>query len=1380
MDAEFSKPIARAPATQAIVGPKISSDWRKDLKRRSFLLDGIAAGAFTLVKKWPKLRLDANANSLQEDFLHPSAASRPKTYWHWINGNITADGITRDLEAMHRAGVGGVQVYQVGADIPKGPVAYATSEHLQLLEHAAKEADRLGIEFSMMNSPGFSSSGGPWISPELSMQQFTWSETFVAGGKQINILLPEPYKKRGYYQDAFVLAFPSLEGEESALKDLLSGIISTSGTVDANLLTNEDLSEGFEIHPPPTAGQPAYIQFDFREPYRARSIDVYVLPPSHDHSGRLPVLTLEASGDGVQFRKICQLREPTDQSSIEVPKTANFPLTVARYFRITSPHACRIAKIRISGSERISDWPLKANFVHREEASFMQRLEHKPSSVTGTVPKGSVIDPASVMDITEHMNSTGGLQWAAPPGNWTILRVGQTTTGAENIPAPDGSLGLECDKFSRKAYDFHFNCFFGDMFPTLHLLASRGGAGAVIDSYEVGMQTWTKEFPQEFQRRRGYDLRSYLPAMTGRVVGSGDISDRFLWDIRRTHADLMDDYYYGRFAELCHQHGMKAYAEPYSGGPFEEIAAGSKLDVPMGEFWVARENHYSIKLASSIGHIFGKRIVSAESYTGNPVFAKWLQYPYAMKAQGDWMYTQGLNEFIFHAYAMQPHPTVQPGMTMGPWGWMHSRTNTWFSQESNWIDYARRCQHMLRQGLLVADLVYYAGVEVPINTPVWPDELSPTPPLGFYYDVTNAEGILNRMKAQNGQIVLPDGMSYRVLILPEQTTITLDLLRKVRDLVKDGANLVGPKPERTPGLSGYPESDRELRRLADEVWGDLDGTGVTERTFGQGRVFWGQPITAVLKKLEIKQDFEFTSRSGEAPINYIHRRAGDADIYFVANRRRQSEELVCTFRVNNQRPELWNPETGDITPVEVYDLVDGGVRLPLRLGPAGSVFVVFRSPAKTRPWTEIARNGETIMAAKPFPTLHPGRYRDVTNDFTISVWVNPDVGMGLLPPNSGALLGPYLSAYSFVIYPPAGNQVYGQGHSACGLAAARDGVVVYERSQADPLPALVARMPLAGWTHLAIVYKAGVPSIFVNGKRIAQGKKSGNVVHPGLGEALQSDGAAYFYGSMSEPKLIKESLDERRIVELVEAGVPNPEEPPSVELTGDGKPELLIWRNGHFTLQNQAGRTSSLQVSDIELPREIRGPWRVSFPPNLGAPPEVRLAELMSLHKHPEEGVRYFSGTATYGNTFYVKEKTIPPANRIYLDLGRVAVIAEVHLNGRNLGVLWKPPFRVDITAAIHSGENNLEVLVTNLWPNRLIGDEHLPPENEYLKESRVLFGGAIKTLPQWYIEGKPKPPGGRITFATWKHYDADSPLVESGLTGPVLLRTAVRRTISS
>jgi hypothetical protein len=302
--------------------------------------------------------------------------------------------------------------------------------------------------------------------------------------------------------------------------------------------------------------------------------------------------------------------------------------------------------------------------------------------------------------------------------------------------------------------------------------------------------------------------------------------------------------------------------------------------------------------------------------------------------------------------------------------------------------------------------------------------------------------------------------------------------------------------------------------------------------------------------------------------------------------------------------------------------------------------------------------------------------------------------------------------------------------------------------------------------------------VYVSGKLARQGKSSGKVAHPGLGEAYLRDGASYFEGDMSEPELLAEALGEDRIQKLAAAGVPNPEEPPAVEVAGSGKAELLFWQDGRYSLRDSAGRASSVQISGIGQPVEIKGPWRVSFPPNLGAPPEVTLPELISLHRHSEPGVKYFSGTATYSKQFTLPAGATAGGKRLYLDLGRVEVVARVKVNGKDLGIVWKPPYRVDITEAVRSGENDLEVQVTNLWPNRLIGDEQLPPENDYAGIGGGMGGGAIQKLPEWYAQGKPKPAGGRVTFTTWKHYSKDSPLLESGLIGPLRLRTAVRRAI--
>jgi hypothetical protein len=537
----------------------------------------------------------------------------------------------------------------------------------------------------------------------------------------------------------------------------------------------------------------------------------------------------------------------------------------------------------------------------------------------------------------------------------------------------------------------------------------------------------------------------------------------------------------------------------------------------------------------------------------------------------------------------------------------------------------------------------------------------------------------------------------------------------------------------------------------------------------------------VLNKLNVPPDFEITSRSGDAPVNCLHRRVSDSDVYFLANRRRRSEDLVCTFRVAGKEPEFWKADTGEIFPAGVYDVVNGRVRVPVRLDPSGSVFVVFRKPAPVRRVVAVSKEGSDVVGTTPLPAARTGLHREVANNFTISVWVKPDTDAEF---PAALLPGMYLGSApaSFVFYPPAGETVYGAGHAACGLVVGRNGVGVYERTGGVPAPVLVALAPVAGWTHFALVYREGEPSVYMNGKLVRQGQKSAATVHPGLGEAFQSDGAAYFEGDMSDPELFREALDEERIAKLAAAGRPQPPEPPILEPATGG---LLFWQEGHYALRDSAGRSSSVAITSLDPPVEIPGPWHVSFPPNLGAPAEITLPELISLRLHSDARVKYFSGTATYTKKFKVNARATTGGKRLFLDLGWVEVMAEVRVNAKDLGILWKTPYRVDITDAVHSGNNDLEIRVTSLWPNRLIGDEQLPPENEYGSVSGVaVVSGtgnvnlAIRRLPDWYVQGKPKPPGGRVTFATWKHYTKDDPLLESGLLGPVRLRTAVRRAV--
>ncbi len=1352
------------------------------MKRRT-MIKSAAAGGISLLFP-PKLFSQSTASGvmnvkLEDAFLRPPADARPHTWWHWMNGNVTADGITRDLEAMARVGVGGVQMFDVGTGIPKGPVETLGPEWLHLVKHAAGESNRLGISFTMHNCPGWSSSGGPWVTPDRAMQQIVWSEIFVEGGRRLEIALPKPYTKINYYRDAMVLAYPSLPGDRTP--ELIRASVG-SREVDARVLADWDYEQGIDVQPA-GVGQVEYLHLEYAESFEARSLMLHATnipgaPGGFGGPGGPPPqpIVLESSPDGKVYSKVTDLPLPGGRGGAgpNVPIIARFPAVRARFFRLSVPMSRRIAEFQLSGSDRLADWTFKTNLARRRN----QEQEFSSGS-------GPAIRPEQVMDLSQQMNSDGKLSWDAPAGPWTILRIGSTPTGRMQNAASDAGLGLEIDKFSAEAMEFHFDKYFGKLYDVFAPLSAKGLVGALIDSYEVGMQNWTPTFPQEFEKRRGYDLRKYMPAITGRVVGSPEVTERFLWDFRRAQADLMADNYYGKFVELCRRHGLKSYTEPYgpANGPFDELQVGALVDEPMGEFWLRQAGAqwgWSLKLGSSIAHIWDKPVLGAESFTGRPNDSKWQEHPYATKAIGDLMYTYGLNRYIFHRYAQQPHPDAMPGMTMGHWGFHFDRTNTWFEKAGPWLQYIARAQYMLRQGKFVADVLYLNGESAPSEMPnsdnVTKEPLNPLPPEGYDYDVIHPLAFLSRVRCEGGRIAVQGGMSYRVLVLQPTRGMTVELARKLLELVKQGMCLVGNPPEYSFGLVEAQSKDAELRRIVTELWGK--GTE-NDRSVGKGHVWRTQPLRPVLKALGVEPDFQFSSRNPDRDIRYIHRRVDSNDIYFVTNHQRRTEEIVAGFRVEGKQPEFWNAVTGEIVPAVVYEAGKGRVRVPMKLEPSGSMFVVFRNPASAISVRSITKEGLPLMKTSDFAADTAAPYRDVTDHFTISVWIKPEIEIGAqggLPQETtrgtaGA------NASCFVVHPPEGHGLYGEGHSAVGLAAGRDGIVVYERARELFAPVLVASQPMSGWNHLAVVYRAGIPSLYFNGKLIRTGQSTGLIVHPGLGAPDGNIRFVHFEGDDTRPALITEALNEERIRQLA-AVLPEPELPSPVELASGG---FLVWQNGEYRLGDGMSRITPLRVTGLSDPTLLRGPWRVTFPPRLGAPAEINLAELISLHLHEDPGVKYFSGTASYHKTFSLSAATLAGNKKLFLDLGRVEVLAEVLVNGRNLGIAWKPPYRLDITGAVRSGKNQVEIQVTNLWPNRLVGDEQLPEEYAYgpVRSGPTSGGGgmvqanAIREIPKWFMEGKPKPEGQRVAFTVWRHWRKDSPLLASGLLGPVRLLNA-------
>ncbi len=1075
---------------------------------------------------------DADYRELRKSFLSPPAYAKPQNWWHWMNNNITKVGITADLEAMHRVGIGGATIVNADCGIPPGPVEYMSPAWQEMVHHAVKESARLGLDLCLENCAGWSSSGGPWNTPDHAMQKVVFTETKVSGTQSYSGNLPQPETIWKSYHDIAVLAL--LEPDETPAK--ISDI----------------------------RGKAAYVRSD---------------TPAPD------------------------------------PDT--------------------------------------------------------------TV--GGVYAFDGIFDVSDRMNADGEFSWNVPDGDWTILRVGFTPTGVTNHPAPKQGIGPECDKLSAEAMQAHWDGMLAKVIKDIGKLTSTGLTSTLIDSYEVGSQNWTPKFREEFRKRRGYDLLKYLPTFTGRVVENNEISDRFLNDLRLTICELFTENYAGKLDELCHEHGMHLMVEPYGDGTFEDIGYGGKADIPMGEFWTGGSAAGSPKLAAAVGHVYGHQIIGAEAFTAAEKQGRWIGNPATMKALGDQAYCMGINRFVFHRYAHQPWMNRVPGMTMGPWGFMFERTVTWWDQGSAWLDYLARCQYMLQQGKFVADALYYVGENEPVSLRVG----DPALPDGYDYDGCNRDILLNRMEVFGGRIALKDGMDYALLILPPDRTMSPEVMRKIKLLVSNGATVVGPKPLKSPSLQNYPQCDDEVRNMADEVWGDCDGQTVTKHRYGNGRVIWGEKLEDVFNDMQLPPDFETGKPLGN--ISWIHRRTDSADYYFVANAANFSVTVNCHFRVSGRPVELWCAESGLQQPAPVYKQERQRTNVTLILPATGSIFVVFPNTQEDHlhlegvTWSSATLGG----SAKAIPELVITKAIYEAQDGAGSADVTKIV-QGLIVNNTLTF--------------SADNATLG----------------------GDPTPLHVKQLSLD-----------------------------------------------YSYGGKPEHLLVPENT----IVSLP-ASASGLLPPYTLQVDPKKGVQAYFFEPGTLEMNSIFGEKRYAKAVSLPKAVEIEGPWELKFPPNLGAPDQVTLSKLISWTKHDNDGVRYFSGTATYLKDFEAPEQLFGEGKEIVLDLGDIKNLAQIVINGKNLGILWKPPFSLNATHFLHPGTNHLEISVTNLWINRLIGDDHLPEDCEW-------EGQQLKEWPQWFLEGKPSPTG-RITFTTWKHWTKKDEPFESGLMGPVVLRPVIMKAISN
>ncbi len=847
--------------------------------------------------------------SIEQGFRSIPDSVQTGVYWYWISDNISKEGVARDLEAMKVAGINRAFIGNIGIDgIPYGDHKLLSSEWWEVLHAALKKATELNIEIGIFNSPGWSQSGGPWVKSSQAMRYLASSDTIVAGPGRMQLTLPSVGKDE---QDVCVIAYPALDkpvAEKSWAINKKSGQSSSSVLVFDKEATVRTLI--YRVNTPFKTTAKLWVKKGGKE----ELLRQFVIDRSN------PALN-------VGFVPYA-------------PVVISLPETSASQFRLEMSEEGEAA-----GNVTLTSSPMMERYPEKSLAKMFQTplpmwddyLWEKQPAVSDA---SLMVSPDAIKNVTEF-SKNGVLDWEVPEGKWVIRRMAMLPTGVTNSPAAPEATGPEIDKMSKKHVAFHFDAFIGDILKRIPEADRKTFKVVVQDSYETGGQNWTDDMISVFKERYGYDPVPYLPVLEGTVVGNPDISDRLLWDLRRLIADRVSYDYVGGLRDVCHQHGLTTWLENYGhwGFPGEFLQYGGQSDEIAGEFWSEGSlGDIENRAASSCGHIYGKRRVWAESFTsGGPAFGR---YPYQMKQRGDRFFTEGINSSLLHVYIHQPFEDREPGLDAW-FGNEFNRKNTWFSQMDVFTGYLKRCNFMLQRGDYVADVAYFIGEDAPKMTGICTPEL----PAGYSFDYINGEVLLQRASVEDGRIVLPSGMKYRLLVLPQLETMRPEILQKIKELLQAGACVIGPAPKYSPSLSDYPAADRKVQALASELWGDQTES---VRTIGKGRLF--MPATSlqpVLEALNVKPDMRVNSGT---PVLFIHRATDEGDIYFISNQSETPVDINPSFRVAGKLPELWNPLTAEIRLLPEFTCADGVTTVPVRLEGFESSFIIFRkkgTPAKT-------------------------------------------------------------------------------------------------------------------------------------------------------------------------------------------------------------------------------------------------------------------------------------------------------------------------------------------------------------------------------------------------------------------------------------------------
>ncbi len=922
-------------------------------------------------------------NQLKQNFASPPNSAKPRVWWHWMNGNISKEGIQKDLDWMQRVGIGGFQNFDASLFTPvvvPQKIVFMTPQWKDAFRFTTELANKKGLEMAIAGSPGWSVTGGPWVEPKDAMKKYVWTETKVEGNQNFSGKLAKPADVIGkfqsapiasesflggfigpqptYYSDAMVIAYrlPDFDIDFTKLNPKLT---TSGGSFTLNQLTDGSLGKTSFL-PPMAVGEDMWLQYEFATPqtFKAFAVAGAIQSGMAEFQGVPLNRSLKVSYDGINFREIAQL-----SGSIVPLNTVSISATKAKYWRLafkTLPaqpnifatmagsneapklDGVNIAEFVLYNTDRIDQAEDKAGFTPWRE-----------DSKTNFTENADTISSENVFDITSKMAADGTINWVVPEGNWSIIRLGYSLTGRQNHPASPEATGLEVDKLDKEAVRKYINTYL-DMYKdaTGGLMGAKGLQYMVLDSYEAGHMTWTKTLPAAFKSKRGYDITPWIPALTGRIVNNSEASEKFLWDFRKTIGELIAENHYDVIGEELHKRGMKRYTESHEDKRIY-LADGMDVkrnsDIPMSAMWTpgslaggADEETRSegdIRESASVANIYGKPIVAAESMTsiGRP----FQEHPERLKRTADLEFASGLNRFVIHTSVHQPLDDKKPGFSLGPFGQYFTRHETWAEAGGKaWMEYLGRSSYLLQQGRNIADILYLYGENTNI-TWITRNKL-PNIPAGYEFDFVNSSALINVIEPKNGQLIAKSGNVYKVLMLDETTNLmTLPVLKKIKTLVNAGIKVIGNRPEKSPSLK---DNNTEFQAIVSEIWGSNK--------------------TTTFDKINIEPDIIVSNT--ENKILYRHRQiAGAQDIYWLNNRSDSPTEAQISFRTSGKVPELWNAQTGKTERVS-YQIKGGRTIIPLKFESWDAYFILFSEKATKNSLVKATQN-ETILTTLSSP-----------------------------------------------------------------------------------------------------------------------------------------------------------------------------------------------------------------------------------------------------------------------------------------------------------------------------------------------------------------------------------------------------------------------------